>query len=971
MRSGGDKAGMKAFSLALLAAPLLAFSAPAEAQSVCIPAAGHSAQESACNPQTDAARAWGFADSDLPVDADVRFGVLPNGMKYALHLNTTPRGGIVMRLRFDVGSLAENEDERGLAHFVEHMAFNGSTNVPEGAMIPLLERLGLAFGADTNASTGFDATTYMLDLPNNTPELIDTGLMLMRETAGNLTIAPEAVERERGVIEAERRARESFALRNFEDQIDFLFGESRLPSRMPIGTSEVIRTAPAERLRAFYERWYRPERATLVIVGDMNLDMMEAEIARRFGDWRGVGEGVPVPTAGTMTLDRPAAADVFVHPAIPEQVTISWFKPWQLERDTRALRHRRMLESIAEGAFERRLSRLALAADAPFTAAGLSEGNNFDLATGLILSASAREGEWARALTAIENEYRRAIEHGFTEAEIAEQVANARTAIRNEVAGVATRRSGGLAARLLGAADGRNVVTSPATRAALFEAFAPSITPEAVTDAFRAMRDGLGQPLVRVTAKTPVDGGEAAVLAAFANARAVAVLPPEARAAAAFAYTDFGAPGAVVSDDRIEDLGIRRIRFANNVMLNIKRTEFEDDRIRILVRVDGGALLATREDPTRVALGSILPLGGLEAHSADELRSILAGRSVGGGFGIATDSFNLSAVTTPTDLVLQTQLLAAYLTRPGFRPEAIDLLRRVLPQQYAQSDATPGAVIGRDAAFILADNDPRVAQPPLERMLALEWDGFRQAAGNSLSRGAIEIGVVGAVDEDAAIAAFAATFGALPERHAAFDPREAARDRRFANDRAPRILTHRGAADQAVVQAYWPARDDSDLDETIRLDLLAEVMGIMLTDELRERLGQTYSPSAGSSLSADFPGYGYLWTSTSVAPADIPAVEAAIDGIAARLREGALDEDLIARARTPFAERLRQSRRENSYWLGYTAIAQSDEARLDRSRRAIAELQAVTAGELTELARRYLTAEGMLRIRAVPEGWAP
>lgn len=962
---------MQSLTAAFLAAPLIAWSSVSLAQAPCIAPLERSAHDNPCNPQTDAARAWGFDASDLPVDADVRFGVLPNGMKYALHLNTTPRGGIAMRLRFDVGSLAENEDERGLAHFVEHMAFNGSTNVPEGAMIPLLERLGLAFGADTNASTGFDATTYMLDLPNNTPELIDTGLMLMRETAGNLTITPEAVERERGVIEAERRARESFALRNFEDQIDFLFGESRLRARMPIGDSEVIRTAPAERLRAFYERWYRPERAALVIVGDMNLDMMEAEIVRRFGDWQGRGEAVPVPTAGRITLDRAAAADVFVHPAIPEQVTVSWFKPWRLEPDTRALRHRRMLEAIAEGAFERRLSRMALMADAPFTSAGFSDGNNFDLATGLSLSAAAREGEWARALTAVENEYRRAIEHGFAEAEIAEQLSNLRTAVRNEVAGVATRRSGALAARLFGAADGRSVVTSPATRAALFEEIAPAITPQAVSDAFRAMREGTGEPLVRVTTKTAVEGGEATVLAAFNNARAVAVLPPEARASASFAYSDFGTPGRVVSDDRIADMGIRRVRFANNVMLNIKRTEFEDDRIRILARVDGGSLLATREDPTRVSLGPIVPLGGLEAHSSDELRSILAGRTVGGGFGVGTDSFNLSAVTTPADLALQTQLLAAYLTHPGFRPEALDLLRRVLPQQYAQSDATPGAVIGRDSAFILGDNDPRLAQPPLERMLALDWDGFRAAAGESLARGAIEIGVVGAVDEDAAIAAFAATFGALPDRNAAFDPRDAVRDRRFAADRSPRILTHRGAADQAVVQAYWPARDDSDLGETIRLDLLAEVMGIMLTDELRERLGQTYSPAAGSSLSADFPGYGYLWTSTSVAPADIPAVEAAIDGIAARLRDGAADEDLIARARAPFAERLRQSRRENSYWLGYAAIAQSDEARLDRSRRAIAELQAATAEELTALARRYLTAEGMLRIRAVPEGWAP
>jgi zinc protease len=201
----------------------------------------------AVNPQTDAAKAWNYAASDIAVDPNIVFGVLPNGMKYALLKNGTPKDSAIIRMRFDVGSFAEADDQRGLAHFIEHMAFNGSTHVPEGEMIKLLERKGLAFGADTNASTGFDQTVYKLDLPHASDDLIDTGLMLMRETAGELTIDPKAVDRERGVILSERRARDTYQLRSLVDQFAFAMPGMTVADRIPIGTEEVIRTAPAAR----------------------------------------------------------------------------------------------------------------------------------------------------------------------------------------------------------------------------------------------------------------------------------------------------------------------------------------------------------------------------------------------------------------------------------------------------------------------------------------------------------------------------------------------------------------------------------------------------------------------------------------------------------------------------------------------------------------------------------------------------
>lgn len=916
---------------------------------------------------SDAARAWGFADSDVPVDPAVRFGVLPNGMKYALQRNDTPRSVIAMRLLFDVGSLAEAEAERGLAHFLEHMVFNGSTNVPEGEMIRLLERNGLAFGADTNASTGFEATSYRLDLPTNGDALIDTGLMLFAEIGSELTIAPDAVERERGVIQSERRARDNYGLRNQIDQLAFALPGTIVPQRFPIGTEATIAAISSDQLRHFYDRYYRPERATLVIVGDFDVDAMEARIVERFAQWRGRGTPGPDPDLGQPDFTRGIDAAEFVHPAISETVTVSWLKPWSLRADSIAQRQQLLLESIGERILRRRFVRIVREQDSPISAANFAESGSLDLVRSATLSAQTRDGQWRDALRIIEQELRRAVTHGFTEAEVAEQVAGIRTALDNAVASAATRNSSGLAARLLGAADGRSVVTDPATDRAMFAAMADRITPVSVSHAFGAMMASYDRsPLIRLTTKTALDDARATLIAAYRESTRVAVLPPADQSVTAFAYAGERPEGAIIADDRIDDLGIHRVRFANGVMLNIKPTDFEADRVRIQVRIDGGGQLATRDDPTRVALAPLMTLGGLVAHSADELQTILAGRSVGRSFGAAADAFVMGAITTPAELLLQLQLFTATLEHPGYRPEAISTLRRVLPQQYAAMDATPGAVLSRDIGAIIANDDPLTRTPPLDVMQSLDWPAFRATVEDALANGAIEIGIVGALDADAAIAAVARTFGAMAGRRQAFVRDPVAFERQFAQNRTTRTLLHRGERDQAIVQRYWQARDDADLVETVELRLLMDVMQIMLTDELRENLGQTYSPGAGAQLSSDYPGFGYLFASATVAPDDVVSVETAIAAVAAELRDAPVSDDLLDRARRPTVEELTRARRDNGYWLGYVARASSRPDLLDRSRQALAIYAAVTPARIQAAAQRYLRAGEDLGIRVLP-----
>jgi len=198
---------------------------------------------------------WAHELSDIKPDPRVRFGVLPNGMRYALEKNATPPNQAAVRLWFDTGSMMEADDQQGLAHFLEHMAFNGSKNVPEGEMIKILERHGLAFGADTNASTGLDETVYQLDLPKTDDATVDSSLMLLREVAGELTIAPEAVDRERGVVLSEERTRDSPGYRVAIKTMEFQMDGQLPPKRIPIGKTDILKNAPAQKIRDYYEAY--------------------------------------------------------------------------------------------------------------------------------------------------------------------------------------------------------------------------------------------------------------------------------------------------------------------------------------------------------------------------------------------------------------------------------------------------------------------------------------------------------------------------------------------------------------------------------------------------------------------------------------------------------------------------------------------------------------------------------------------
>ena len=951
------------FRRALLALPLLALA---------ISPPGHAQETEAATRQASATTGWGLPIYDIAPDASVRYGMLPNGLRYAILRNTTPEKAVVIRFGFDVGWVDEEDDELGLAHFIEHMAFNGSTKIPEGEMIKLLEREGLAFGADTNASTGFEETIYKLDLPRNDPALLDTALMLMRETASELTIAPEAVDRERGVIQSETRTRNTYAIRRIKHYLKFIAPQTRYSARFRAdGTNENIDSAPAERLKELYARYYRPDNAALVIVGDIDPDAVQKQVEAHFAGWNAGPEPIERVNGGEIDLARGRAATNFVDPDVEQIVVVDRFAPYRRPESTVADFRHALLSGLGRAMLNRRFEQIANAPDAPILSGSVSASDFFELYDQSSMTLQAKEGEWQQAMHIGEQEWRRAMEFGFTGAELAEQLANFTRAYRTGAEQQDTRRSASLATGILSTAKSRRLFITPQTSWELFQSMAGSITPEMVAAAFREDY-ALGEPLIHVSTKSPIEGGEQAILDAFAASQAVKVNAPAAGELATFGYTDFGPAGTMASDTQVADLGFRTIRFANNVRLNLKRTDFEKNKVRFNIRVGSGGLsLPDDAMGNALFLSTSFDSGGLGKHSFDDLRRILAGRDVTHGLSVQGDQFRTSGQTTMVDLPLQMQLTAAYLSDPGFRPEALTRWQALLPPFLAAADATPQAVAQFELPQIITDNNPRFGIPAKEKLEAVTLENARALTHLQLAQAPIEIAVVGDIDEAAVIEAVASSFGALPMRQQSLEEFTVSRQAHFTANRKPVTLVHEGAEDQALAQVYWPTTDDDDAQEEATLRLLAAVMRLDLLEEIREKLGASYSPGATSAMSDTFDGFGSFSASVVVEPGKADAVFTTIDEIARGLRETAADADLLERARRPMLEQLAQSKRENSYWLGMLAEAQLRADRLDRYRDYEDRLRRVTPEMLKAAAAQYLRDDQALRIRIVHKSLVP
>ncbi|MDR3473253.1 MAG: pitrilysin family protein, partial [Devosia sp.] len=515
--------------------------------------------------------AWPQTYANLPPDPAMRFGTLPNGMRYVVMRNATPGGQASLRLRFAAGSIDENDAEQGLAHLLEHMAFDGSTHVPNGEMIKILERHGLAFGADTNASTSWEETVYKLDLPKADPDSVDSSLMLLREVASELLLSQDAIDKERGVVLSEERLRDTPSYHVAKAGLQLALQGQLAANRFPIGQVEAVKNATREQLLDIYTRYYRPERAVLVAVGDFDPNVMEAKIKARFADWTAKAAPGPEPDRGA-PMQRGPVTELKVEPGAPEVVEMGWASPPDLSLDSKAKRQRNMIDNLALAVLNRRLLKLVRSDNPPFLSASAYRQDVFHSADVTTVQTETKPGDWRDALTAVDQEVRRLVKFGVSADELSTEVDAYRAALRSGAQGEKTRNTPAIADDIVDTVASPEVETSPSEDLALFEDDVRGLTPADISEALKSVFGGSG-PLTLVATTQPVEGGQAAVAQAFAQIDAQPVAPPAAQAALSWPYNSLGAPGQVAERREIGDLGVTFVRFANGVRLTIKPTK--------------------------------------------------------------------------------------------------------------------------------------------------------------------------------------------------------------------------------------------------------------------------------------------------------------------------------------------------------------------------------------------------------------
>ncbi|HET9161340.1 MAG TPA: insulinase family protein, partial [Caulobacteraceae bacterium] len=775
-------------------------------------------------------------------DPAVRQGVLPNGLRYAVMQNSRPEGGISIRLGIDVGSFEESDAERGAAHFVEHMVFNGSRNFPEGAVDRIFQPMGVGFGRDQNAATGLFSTIYGLDLRTTAQAPMETAFKWVRDVADGALFEDRAVDRERGVIMAERETDLSPMENTREAMRQFQGKGLRSADRDPIGTPDSLRHLNGTMLRAFYKRWYRPDNAMVVVVGDLPADTLQKMVEDNFGSWRATGAMPPRAPHGKPDASR--GLDVFVRrepnaPTLIEACRQKAAEPHQhptvdrLRERAKSQLWRRILES--------RLTRSTISPKPPFLSASVYWSDESEESAETCLSLVAADDDWKTALDSAVGELKRMASQGPTDHEFETAVEEFRSRYRGAVGAAPTRDTVTLSQDLVEAGLEGDLPPAPREALRAFDTAVEDLTPEDIRAA--AAKDWSGNgPLVSVIGPKPPEAPT--VQTAWTSALNAAALPPYVEPPVSkWAYDAFGRRGQVAKREVAPEGGdFVRITFTNGVVLNFKHTDFQSEEVLVDVRFANGQHDIPNKDAFMAEMAaSAFKAGGLGKESVEEAYAQLGSNTWEADLSIDFDAFRLRGRSSASSLDRQMKVLAAYMSDPGFRPAIDARLAAMMKATYRSYSTSPQLVM--TSALDKALDPVNGGLPSQDDAARMRVRDFERLLKPIILSAPLEISVVGDTDERTVTALVAATFGALPKRQPWHTDPKTHAFVRIPND-APKLIraTHEGSAEQAIASVIWPlwTAEPSRRREEMAINLAGEILSQKLRRRIREDLGMSY-----------------------------------------------------------------------------------------------------------------------------------
>ncbi|MGE3704376.1 MAG: M16 family metallopeptidase [Vicinamibacterales bacterium] len=914
-----------------------------------------------------------FAPDDvIPLDGAVRTGTLDNGLRFIIRRNDQPAKRVALRLAVKAGSLDEADDQQGLAHFLEHMAFNGSAHFKPGELVSYFETAGARLGPHVNAYTSFEETVYMLELPTDSPALVDKGLVALADFAGGLTIDAEQVDKERGVVIEEWRGRLGAGSRVRDQQIPYLYSDSRYAQRLPIGKPEILRTAPPSRLRAFYDTFYRPERMAVVVVGDIDPDAIERSVRASFGPLTARAEALPRPDA-SVPLDPQLVVGVVTDPEVT-QTSVQLIRKMTAggNRLVRDYRHS-LVESLADRMFNARFGELMRKADAPFLGAGAGGGALTPKVDTYAISARVPDGGLAAGLTAVATEARRVQQFGFTASELDRAKRSVRAFYERAYNERTKTESGSYAGEYVSYFLNGEPSPGIAYEYALVQQELPTITLEEIGALMRARLEAPSRVLLATApekagvAKPSADDLRAALRAA--DAPALTAWVDGAGATALLAASP--KPGTVVSRREIADLGVTVVRFDNGVEAWLKPTDFKNDQILFTMYASGGASLAPSEDFIQASFAtSYVGLSGAGGLSATDLEKLLAGKRAGASPYISLSSHGFNGSAAPGELETAMQLLYLQFTAPGDDPQAFALMQRQLDAMVANRGRNPGEVFGERLEAINSSNHftARPLTPELvgtidrARMLAFYKARFANAADFTLF-------LVGAFKVDEAVPLLAQYVGSLPSN--------GVRSSRFRDlgIRFPaaveKAVVEKGQEPRSQTVISFAADPSPDPSEQERVIAATTVLETALRDMLREELGQTYTVSVDLAQALPQRGDGYVQVSFGAAPENIGTMADRVLAEVKRLQAEGPSADLTLRAKESAKRGYETALRQNNYWLRRLQTIHMLGGNPGDILTRLARIEAITPSVLQETFRKYLPLDRYTIVTLMPAPVAP
>ena len=910
-----------------------------------------------------------MASELIPVDERVTHGVLDNGIHYYIQPNSKPENRAELRLAVNAGSILEDEDQLGLAHFVEHMAFNGTENFEKSELVDYLESIGTRFGPDLNAFTSFDETVYMLQVRTDSTNLFDKGMLILRDWAGGITFDHEEIDKERGVVESEWRSRLSPDQRMQNEYFPIMYQGSQYAERLPIGDPEIIKNANYETVKRYYKDWYRPDLMAVVVVGDVDVDDVEGQINELFGD-------IPVATdpRPRTKFDVPHHPETLVSVVSDKEASFTnvqlMYKHDKIKTETVEDYRSSLVRNLYNSMLGARLQEISQSADPPFLFANTGySGNVGDLDT-YSSFAFTPEGKASAALETLLTENKRVLLHGFTPGELERAKKVVMERAEKNLKEMDKTESARLVMRYVFRYLDNIPTPSPKQTLGLYNEYIPTVTLNEV--------NGLASQWIRDESRVVVVTGPEKAESPLPDEGTVRNMLREIAAADVDPYEDDVvetpffehelAAVAVARDESFDNVGVRYVELDNGVEVYLKQTDFKNDEILMTATSPGGSSLYGEDEYFNASnSASIVSEAGIGEFSPTQLQKLMAGKTVSVRPFVGTLSEGMNGSASPDDLEIMFQMVYKYFHEPRIDEEAFTGFVAKQSGLYKNLMSNPDFFFSDYVSNKQFDNHPRVGFPSAEDWTDLDYgramEIYHERFGDASD---FTFTFVGNFDEPIIMDYVQKYLGNLPT----IDREEDWQDvgvRAVKGGIKDRFK--KGEAPKTNVNMYYHGDYKYNGENNYIMSSSLAYLRIKLREALREDLGGVYGVRvSGGGSKKPIENYGITISFNADPPMTDKLVEAAKEVIEKAIEEGPSDLDMTKVKETQKQGRIK-SLKENRYWQRRIGQEHDDEKNFDDIllESLEAKINSLTASDIQGAIGQYFSYDNYIEIIMDPQ----